>query len=221
LRWIGSLNSEVHTCVAWHTSGIGSIQDVMSKELIVGAAAGADSERIPHAFNSFLGTRFKVIAGYQDGPRILLAMQRQEVLGRCGWSWSSVVSQHPEWVREKTINVLVQVPTRHKDLTGTPLATDLARNPDDRQAIEFLFGHLVMSRSYVLPPGVPAERTAALRAGFDAMVQDKAVIADFAKSRHELAPISGVELNALVDRFYATPKHVIDKALKAIGTAKR
>jgi tripartite-type tricarboxylate transporter receptor subunit TctC len=221
LRWIGSLNSEVHTCVAWHTSGIGSIQDVMSKELIVGAAAGADSERIPHAFNSFLGTRFKVIAGYQDGPRILLAMQRQEVLGRCGWSWSSVVSQHPEWVREKTINVLVQVPTRHKDLTGTPLATDLARNPDDRQAIEFLFGHLVMSRSYVLPPGVPAERTAALRAGFDAMVQDKAVIADFAKSRHELAPISGVELNALVDRFYATPRHVIDKALKAIGTAKR
>jgi tripartite-type tricarboxylate transporter receptor subunit TctC len=220
LRWIGSLNSEVHTCVAWHTSGIRTIRDVMEKELIVGAAAGADSERIPHAFNSFLGTRFKVIAGYQDGPRILLAMQRQEVLGRCGWSWSSVKSQHPEWIREKTISVLVQVPTRHKDLT-VPLATELAKQPDDRQAIEFLFGHLVMSRSYVLPPNVPAERTAALRAAFDAMVKDKSVIADFAKSRHELAPISGAELNALVDRFYATPKHVIAKALKAVEVTKR
>jgi tripartite-type tricarboxylate transporter receptor subunit TctC len=221
LRWIGSLNSEVHTCVAWHTSGVSAIGDVMAKELIVGAAAGADSERIPLAFNSFLGTRFKVIAGYQDGPRILLAMQRQEVLGRCGWSWSSVKVQHPEWVREKTISVLVQVPMRHADLAAVPLATELAKHPEDRQAIEFLFGHLVMSRSYMLPPNVPPERTAALRAGFDAMVKDKDVIADFAKSRNELAPISGADLNALVDKFYATPKHVVDKALKAVAASKR
>jgi hypothetical protein len=107
-------------------------------------------------------------------------MQRQEVHGRCGWSWSSVVVQHPEWIREKTISVLVQVPTRHANLTNVPLAPEVAKSDDDRQAIEFLFGHLVMSRSYVLPPDVPAERTAALRAGFDAMVKDKDVIADFA-----------------------------------------
>ena len=91
LRWIGSLNSEVHACVAWHTSGITTIQQAMEKELIVGASAGADSEVAPHAFNNLLGTKFKVISGYQDGPRILLAMQRGEVNGRCGWSCSSVV----------------------------------------------------------------------------------------------------------------------------------
>jgi tripartite-type tricarboxylate transporter receptor subunit TctC len=221
LRWIGSLNSEVHTCVAWHTSGIRTLKDAMEKELIVGAAAGADSELIPMAFNSLIGTKFKVIPGYQDGPRILLAMQRLEVNGRCGWSWSSVVVQHPEWIRDKTISVLVQVPTRHADLTNVPLAPEVAKSDDDRQAIEFLFGHLVMSRSYVLPPDVPAERTAALRAGFDAMVKDKAVIADFAKSRHELTPVSGADLNARVDRIYGTPKHVVDKALKAIAGAKR
>jgi tripartite-type tricarboxylate transporter receptor subunit TctC len=221
LRWIGSLNSEVHTCVAWHTSGIKTIKDAMERELIVGASAGADSELIPMAFNSLLGTRFKVIPGYQDGPRILLAMQRQEVNGRCGWSWSSVVSQHPEWVRDKTISVLVQVPTRHADLDAIPLAGELAKSDDDRQAIDFLFGHLVMSRSYVLPAGVPAERTAALRAGFDAMVKDEAVRADFVKSNHELAPVSGADLNARVDRIYATPKHVIEKALAAIAGAKR
>ena len=85
-------------------------------------------------------------------------MQRAEVVGRCGWSWSSVVSQHPEWVREKTISTLVQWPTQHADLPDLPLAQDLATSDDDRQAIDFLFGHLVMSRSYVLPPDVPADR---------------------------------------------------------------
>ncbi len=78
-----------------------------------------------------------------------------------------------------------------------------------------------MSRSYVLPADVPAERLAALRAGFDAMIKDESVKADFVKANHELAPMSGAEVNALVDRIYATPKHVIDKALKAIATAKR
>jgi hypothetical protein len=207
--------------VAWHTSGIKTIREAMEKELIVGAAAGADSERIPMAFNSFLATKFKVIPGYQDGPRILLAMQRQEVLGRCGWSWSSVVVQHPEWIKEKTINVVVQVPTRHADLTDIPLAQDIAKNDDDRQAIEFLFGHLAMSRSYVMPPDVPADRLAALRAGFDAMVKDEAVKEDFVKTNHELSPISGADIQARVNREYATPKHVIEKALEAIGTAKR
>ena len=221
LRWVGNLNSEVHVCVAWHTSGLTTIKEAMQKELIVGASAGADSELAPHAFNNLLGTRFKVIPGYQDGPRILLAMQRAEVLGRCGWSWSSVVSQHPEWVKEKTISTLVQWPTKHADLPNLPLAQELAQNDDDRRAIEFLFGHLVMSRSYVLPPDVPVERLAALRAGFDAMVKDPAVKADFVKANHELAPMSGADVNALVNRIYGTPKHVIDKALKAITGAKR
>ena len=148
-------------------------------------------------------------------------MQRAEVVGRCGWSWSSVVSQHPEWVKEKTVSTLVQWPTKHADLPNLPLAQDLATSDDDRQAIDFLFGHLVMSRSYVLPADVPAERLNALRAGFDAMVKDKAVQADFVKSNHELAPMSGADVNALVNRIYATPKHVIDKALTAIAGAKR
>jgi tripartite-type tricarboxylate transporter receptor subunit TctC len=221
LRWIGNLNSEVHVCVAWHTAGIKTIKQAMQKELIVGASTGADSELAPRAFNNFLGTKFKVIPGYQDGTRILLAMQRQEVYGRCGWSWSSVVVQHPEWVKNGTINALMQWPTRHGDLKHLPLAQDLAKSDDDRRAIEFLFGHLVMSRSYVLPPGVPAERLAALRNGFDAMVKDKSVQADFVKSRHELQPMSGAQVQALVNRIYGTPKHIVDKALRAIGGAKR
>jgi tripartite-type tricarboxylate transporter receptor subunit TctC len=221
MRWIGNLNSEVHSCVSWRTSDVRSLQDAMQRELIVGASAGADTELIPLALNSLLGTRFKVVPGYQDGPSILLAMQRGEVNGRCGWSWSSVVVQHPDWIRDKTINVLVQVPNRHADLTAVPVATEVAKSDDDRQAIEFLFGHLAMSRSYVLPPDVPAERLAALRSGFDAMIKDKDVMADFAKANHEFNPSSGADVQERVNRIYRTPKHVVEKALKAIAGSKR
>ena len=220
LRWIGNLNSEVHVCVAWHAAQVKTLKDAREKELIVGAVTAADSEFAPHAYNNLFGTKFKVVSGYPDGPSVQLAMEGREVDGRCGWSWSSVVSQHPDWIKKKIVIPLMQWPTRHADLPDVPMTRDIATNEDDRQALEFLFGHLVMSRSYVLPPNVPAERLTALRNGFDAMVKDEAVQADFVKAKHELLPTSGADIQALVNRIYGTPKHIIDKAMKAI-TAKR
>jgi tripartite-type tricarboxylate transporter receptor subunit TctC len=219
LRWIGSLNSEVHTCVTWHTTKVTSLQDAMEKEVILGVTAG--SEIIPSALNALLGTKFKSVAGYQDGPTVLLAMQRGEVYGRCGWSYSSIASQHPEWVKDRTVNILVQLPTRHADLPHIPLAPELAKTEADRQTLDFLFGHFMMARSYVLPPDVPVERTAALRAGFDTMVKDEAVKADFAKAKHELTPISGANLNAWVENIQKTPKDVVDRARQLIAAAMR
>ena len=219
LRWIGSLNSEVHTCVAWHTSKITTLQQTMENELIVGVSTG--SEIIPTSLNALLGTKLKPVAGYQDGPTVLLAMQRGEVNGRCGWSYSSIASQHPEWVKDKTISILVQLPTRHADIGHIPLAPDLTKNDGDRQTLDFLFGHFMMARSYVLPPDVPVARTAILRAGFDAMVKDEHVKEDFAKARHELTPISGAYLNAWVDGIYRTPKDVVGRALKLIAASAR
>ena len=219
LRWIGSLNSEVHTCVAWHTSKITTLQQAMERELIVGTSAG--SEVIPTSLNALLGTKLKPVTGYQDGPTVLLAMQRGEVNGRCGWSYSSIASQHPEWVKDKTISILVQLPTRHTDLGHIPLAPELAKTDEDRQTLDFLFGHFMMARSYVLPPDVPVERTAALRAAFNAMVKDENVKADFVKARHELTPIPGAELNTWVETINRTPKDVVGRALKLIAAATR
>jgi tripartite-type tricarboxylate transporter receptor subunit TctC len=219
LRWIGSLNSEVHTCVAWHTTKITTLQEAMEKELIVGVSTG--SEVMPTSFNALLGTKMKAVSGYQDGPTVLLAMQRGEVNGRCGWSYSSIASQHPEWVRDKTISILVQLPSRHADLPHIPLAPELAKTEADRQTLDFLFGHFMMARSYVLPPDVPAERLAALRTGFDAMVKDEAVRADFAKAKHELTPISGADLNNWVETISRTPKDVVGRAQKLIAAATR
>lgn len=214
--WIGSLNREVMVCVSWHTSPIKSLQDVMTNELIVGGSAGADTELIPIALNRLLGTRFRPVVGYADGPTILVAMQRGEVAGRCGWSWSSVVVQHPEWIKDKTINVLVQVPGRHASLTAVPLATDLVKDPANKGVIEFLFGHLAMSRSYALPPGVPPSRLATLRSAFDAMVKDQEFVADLAKLKQELSPMSGKEVETLVNATVKSPAAIIERAKAAI-----
>ncbi len=214
--WIGSLNREVMVCVSWHTSPVKSLQDVMSSELIVGGSAGADTELIPIALNRLLGTRFRPVVGYADGPTILVAMQRGEVAGRCGWSWSSVMVQHPEWVKNKTINVLVQVPSRHATLTAVPLATDLVKDPANNGVIEFLFGHLAMSRSYALPPGVPPARLDTLRADFDAMVKDQEFVADLARLKQELSPMSGKEVQALVVATIKAPASVLQRAKAAI-----
>ncbi|MDB5508162.1 MAG: tripartite tricarboxylate transporter family receptor [Hyphomicrobiales bacterium] len=216
--WIGSLNSEVMVCVSSQGSKVKSLPDAMTEELVVGAAGAAnDSALLPVSLNSLLGTKFKVIPGYADGPGILLAMQRGEVGGRCGWSWSSIMVQHPDWVRNKTINVLLQVPVKHADLAHVPLASEVAKTPEDRQAIEFLFGHLQMSRAFVLPPGTPPERLSMLRAAFDAMVKDESVMADFNKINQELSPLSGTEVEALVNKLSATPPPVIARAKAAVG----
>lgn len=214
--WIGSLNSEVMVCVSWHTAPTKSLQDVMSTELIVGATAGADTEFIPTALNRLIGTKFKPVVGYADGPTILVAMQRGEVAGRCGWSWSSILVQHPEWVKNKTINVLVQVPTRHATLTEVPLASDLVTDERNKGVIEFLFGHLAMSRAYALPPGVPPGRLATLRTAFDATVKDKEFIADLARLKQELSPMSGQKVEALVAATLQTPAAVVERAKAAI-----
>lgn len=215
--WIGSLNSEVMVCVSWRTSGVEALKDVMARELIVGGAGVTnDSALIPTALDNLVGTRFKVVPGYADGPSILLAMQREEIAGRCGWSWSSIVVQHPDWVKDKTINVLLQVPTRHKDLGHVPLITEFTKDDQSRQALEFLFGHLAMSRAYALPPGVAPERLNILRAAFDKMVEDPSLVAEFVKLNQELAPTSGAEIQRLVKVFYDVPKPVLDIAMKAI-----
>jgi tripartite-type tricarboxylate transporter receptor subunit TctC len=216
LGWIGSLNREVMVCVSWHTSPIKSLQDVMNSELIVGGSAGADTELIPVALNRLVGTRFRPVVGYADGPSILVAMQRGEVGGRCGWSWSSIVVQHPEWVRDKTINVMVQVPSRHPALSSVPLASDLVKDPANKGVIEFLFGHLAMSRSYALPPETPPARLATYRTAFDAMVKDAEFIADLERLKQELSPMSGAEVEALVKETLGAPQGVIERAKAAI-----
>src|SRR5271156_4775439 len=174
-NWLGSANNEVSVCVVLKGSGITKFEDLFTKELTVGGTGtSADTDQFPRVLNGVLGTHFKIVEGYPGGNDVLLAMERGEVKGRCGWSWSSVKSTRPAWIAEKKMTVLVQLSlTRHPELPDVPLVTDLAKNDEQRQILKMIFARQVMGRPYLAPPNLPPDRVAALRKAFADSMSDK------------------------------------------------
>ena len=216
--WLGSMNQEVSVCVSWHDSGVATFQDLLTKELLVGAVSfNDDTGQFAKVLNTVLGTKLKIVAGYPGGNDVVLAMERGEVKGRCGWSWSSVLAAHMAWWKDKKINILVQLAlNKHPDLPGVPLVTELAKNPAQRQMLRMIFARQVMGRPFVAPPGVPAERVAALRKAFMETLTDKEFLADAKKARLEINPADGDKVEELVKEIYATPADVAKQAAAAL-----
>ena len=164
-----------------------------------------------------LGTRFRIVAGYPGGNEIDLAMERGEVAGRCGWSWSSVVATHKHWVDEKKINILVQLSlSRHADLPSAPLVTDLASTEEQKQIFRLVFARQPMGRPFLAPPGIPAERVTILRRAFMETLQDREFLAEAARTKLEINPVSGERVQAIVAEVYQTPKSVTTKVAEML-----
>ena len=217
LNWLGSANNEVSVCVAMKNSGITSFQDLFTKELKVGGTgASSDTDQFPRVLNAVLGTHFKVVQGYPGGNDVVLAMERGEVAGRCGWSWSSVLSTHKSWITDGRMIVLVQLSlTKHPDLPNVPLVMDFAKTDEQRQILKMMFARNVMGRPYVAPPNLPADRVALLRQAFMDTMKDKDFLAEADKMRLEINPVSGEEVEKLVKEVYATPPDIVAKAKAA------
>jgi tripartite-type tricarboxylate transporter receptor subunit TctC len=218
-NWIGSMNDEVSVCVAWHTSGISKLEQVMQKELTVGGTGpAADTDQFPKVLNDTIGTKFKIVTGYPGGNDIDLAMERGEVMGRCGWSWSSVITTHKKWIDENKISVLVQLSLRkHPDLPSVPLVMDFARGNEDRQIFKLVFARQPIGRPFLAPPGIPSDRTAALRKAFVDTMQDAAFLAEAEKMQLEINPVSGDAVQEIVQDVYQTPRSVADKVADMVN----
>lgn len=216
-NWLGSANNEVSVCVAMKDSGIARFEDLFSKQLTVGGTGtSADTDQFPRVLNGILGTHFKVIEGYPGGNDVVLAMERGEVQGRCGWSWSSVKSTHKSWIDEKRMIVLLQLSlSKHPELPDVPLVTDFAKTDEQRQILKMVFARQVMGRPFLAPPNVPADRVAALRTAFMATMKDKDFLAEAAKTDLEVNPVSGEDVERLVNEVYATPATIVAKAKEA------
>src|SRR4051812_28379711 len=218
-NWIGSANNEVSICGVWHGVGVRSIEDFMSRPLVFAAnAPGAESDVYPNILNNLLGTKFKVVAGYPGVNDLTLALERGEADARCGWSWGAVKAAKPDWLRDKKIYIAVQFATKkHPELPDVPLATELARNDRERQALDLILTQQVMGRPFAAPPKVPAERVMALRRAFDAIMKDPEFLAEADKLQLEIAPVDGESLQAMVERMFKSSPDVIEAARQAIG----
>jgi tripartite-type tricarboxylate transporter receptor subunit TctC len=219
-HWLGSANNEVSVCVAWHTSGVTRFSDLLSKELVVGGTgASADTDQFPKITNGVLGTKFKIVTGYPGGNEISLAMERGEVQGRCGWSWSSVKATHQNWYDEKKIHLLVQLALeKHEDLAHVPLVVDLARNDEERKILELIFARQVMGRPFLAPPGLPGDRAAVLRKAFTDTMKDKEFLSAADKAKLEITPVSGERVEKLVKDIYATPAAVTKRTADILAS---
>src|SRR5499426_4268363 len=218
-NWIGSANDEVSVCVVWNgRSKITRFEDLLTNELTVGGTgAAADTDQFPRIINGVLGTKMKIITGYPGGNDVNLALERGEVDGRCGWSWSSVKSTRANWMSEKKITILMQLSlAKHPDLPDVPLIVDLAKNEEQRQILKLIFARQALGRPFLAPPGVPAERVAILRKAFMDTMADKEFLAEAEKAQREITPVAGDAVQRLVTDVYQTPAAVAHKAAEIL-----
>ena len=212
--WIGNTTNSPNVINSWHTTGIKTIQDVMTRELVVGAPGAASTSYIyPAALNALVGTKFKIVAGYPGGNDVNLAMEKGEVGGRGSNSWASWKSGHPHWLAEKKVTILVQIGLeRAPDLPDVPLMFELAKNEEDRQVLTFMSADMGISRAFVTTPDVPPARLEALRNAFDRMVKDADFLAEAEKMKMDIAPTRGVEAQKVAESMLSMPPNIVQRA---------
>lgn len=216
--WIGSMNDEVSVCVAWEEPKVTRLDDVLTKELVIGGSGpSSDTDQFPLLMNRTLGTKFRIIPGYPGGNDINLAMQRGEVKGRCGWSWSSIRVTHPEQYRTKVFHVLVQLGlSKHPDLPDVPLIMDLAKTDEQRQMYKLVFARQVMGRPFLAPPGIPPDRLAALRKAFMDTMADPEFLGEADRMKLEITPVDGAKVQSLVEEIYRQSPEIARKTGAAL-----
>jgi len=218
--FVGSANSDVYTCVVRNDAPVTSFKDVFTQEVIIGASnEGGTTRDMPTLSNNVLGTKFRIVTGYSGTREITLAVERKEIQGLCGFGYTSLLSTRPQWVADKTVRIIAQenakgTPALNKQ--GVPRTVDFARTPEDRQVMELVYSQAVIGRPFVLPPGVPADRVAALRKAFMAALADPALLAEAGKMKLDVEAMSGDDVQTMVGQLFAMPKRIVDRAKQAL-----
>ncbi len=216
--WLGSITNEVSTCVTWHTSAVKTWKDALERTVAMGGEGpGADPDVYTLLYNNVFGTKFKLVTGYHGTNDTTLAMERGEVDGLCGMSWSTLKSKHLQWMKEKKINIIIQAALKKQpELEDVPLAVDLTKDREKLQILKLFLASQEMARPFAAPPDIPADRKAALTAAFDAMVKDKDFLAEAKKLNMDVNPLAASGIDKILAELYATPKPVLEKAAQAI-----
>src|SRR5215204_936460 len=205
-NWLGNMSDASNVFLSWHTSPIKTVKDAQAQELIMGSTTPSSlGGMYPAVANQVLGTKFKIIHGYASGDAIDSALERGEVQGRAGNSWPALKAYRGYWIRDRLINVMVQVGLRKEpDLPTVPLLTEFARNDQESQILQFYSSLVASGRALATGPDVPPDRVAALRRAFDAALADPALLAEAEKQALELSPLSGDKVQDVVSAMVRT-----------------
>jgi tripartite-type tricarboxylate transporter receptor subunit TctC len=213
-NWLGSPSAETAMVLLWRAVPVNSVAELKAREVAVGVS-GANSTPafFTRLLNATLGTKMKPINGYPGQNDVLLAMERRELDGHPSAFFSSIRSTRPDWLRDKTAKAIVQYGAEKlAELPGVPFAPDLVTNSEDRLVMQAAFAPLALGRPFLTPPGVAAERVAALRSAFAATMADPDFLADSERMGLGLnAPRTGEQIQEVMERTYQSPPRVIDR----------
>lgn len=217
--WIGNMNSDYDACIVSAGSGVRSIEDLYTHEVVAGASGvGAQSYSFPVVYRKLLGMKFKVISGYPGTPERMLALERGEITGACGISLSLFRSQFSRLVNEGRIRLIAQggitKDARYPDL---PNILDQAKSPELRQALEFLYLPLALGRSLAAPPQIPADRLAVLRAATRETMKDAQFLEEAKMLDIDIEPMGADETAKMVEQLFTTPPAVVARIEAALA----
>jgi tripartite-type tricarboxylate transporter receptor subunit TctC len=219
LTWLGAITDAVSVCMTWHTSPVKTWNDFLATPLTLGGTgAGGEINIFTNLYKNVFGANIKLVSGYPGTAEIMLAIERGELDGVCGIDWTTIKTQRQRWITEKQINVIAQSAFRKDpDLPNVPLIMELTRDPEKLQILKLFVSAHEFARPYAAPPGIPADRAAALIAAFDATTKDPDFLTETAKLQMEVAPVSGKKLAAMLAELYTTPEAILTKARAAIA----
>jgi tripartite-type tricarboxylate transporter receptor subunit TctC len=220
LIYLGTTNAGAGICTTMNISPIKTFQDALQRKTIMGAQGpGALSYDIGYLVRTVTGAKYEIVPGYGGSSHLLLAMERGEIDGVCGWNWSSAKSQKPDWLRDKKLNIILQTGVGEDDeLTqmGVPSIWKFVKDDESRKVAEFILAQKGFERPLAVGPQTPPDLAAILRTSFDDTMRDPQFLAEMEKAGLDVAPATGVAVQKLVEGFYATPKDIVAKGRNAI-----
>ena len=209
-EWIGSVDNQFNACMVWYTSSIKTIEDATKRDVRVPTTGlSSSSAKMPLMLNKLIGTKFTLVSGYSTTD-VRLAVERGEVEGICGLSYSTYAAANPGWLQDHRIRFILQDgPKKLAELPDVPLLIDLVKDPNDKAALQVLDVDEEAGRPIMFPPGVPQGQVQVLRRAFDATMQDPVFIADARRMHLDPHPMPGQPVEQGIKQAYAAPKDVV------------
>ena len=211
--WIGSALRSTYVTITWHDSPVKTLEDAKYKDAVLGASTtSSDNFLLAVLGNKLLGTKFRIVHGYQGSTATDLAIERGEINGAAGKDWTTLTTSRPDWLKDKKVNIIVQMGMqKHPSIPDVPSALDLAANEDDRRMMELVFAKFNLSRPFFGPPQMSAQTLDQFRKSFVSVLKDKDFLQEADKTGMEIDPVYGQEAQELVARLLKTPESQAQK----------